>query len=275
MGWSYRDWVGPFYPAGTSQKDFLQLYSLVFDTVEVDSSFYRTPSSSAIEQWKSRTPDGFIFTLKFPREITYDGRLQARADAVLEFEERVRKLDSKLACVLILLPPYSKFEEMFDRVKVLLNLLSNDIRYAVEFRHSSWFRQEVYDLLWNRGMCFSWSVNQYVETPPVVTCDFTYLRLVGDRSITEFDRVQKDRTGIIKDWAGKMEATAAEKNIADAYVFSNNHFAGFAPETINVFRRLSGADEKEWRRLMLEGGRGRDGRWRQTSLDGIPGQTGR
>jgi uncharacterized protein YecE (DUF72 family) len=274
MGWYYKDWVGPFYPPGTLQKNFLQLYSLVFDTVEVDSSFYRTPSASMIKQWKDGTPDDFLFTVKFPREISYDGSLQVAADAVNEFEETVRGLGRKLASALILLPPSSKFEHMFDHLKGLLSTLSTDIRYAIEFRHSSWFRQDVYNVLENSNTCFAWSSNRYVETPPVVTGDFIYLRLIGDRTITTFDRVQKDRMSIMKDWVGKMQATSAEKNITGAYVFSNNHFAGFAPETVNTFRRLYGIDEKEWRRLMVEGGRGHGGRWKQMSLGDTHEQPG-
>ncbi len=267
MGWSYDDWVGPFYPQGSPQKDFLPLYSLVFDTVEIDSSFYRMPSYEMVAQWKSRTPDDFRFTLKLPRDFTHEGRLLTHPFAVEEFENIAMTLGSKLACVLIMLPPSGRYEHMFDQLEELLGLLGSQIRYAVEFRHQSWFRQEVYRLLSDRNICFVWSSNQYAESPPELTTDLVYLRFIGDRKITRFDRVQRDRTDIMKEWLHRLNSRIEEEKVRDAYVFSNNHFAGFAPETINTFRRIAGMEERDWRRIMAARQGGQQAEWRQTGLD--------
>lgn len=269
MGWSYDDWVGPFYPPGTGQRDFLCLYSLVFDTVEVDSSFYSMPSQPMIEQWKHRTPEDFRFTLKLPKDFTHEGRLLTNQFAMEEFERLALILEPKLACVLVMLPPSSRYEQMFEQLKNLLDTMSNRIRYAVEFRHRSWFRPEVYDLLAERGMSFVWSSNQYVETPPQLTTDFIYLRFIGDRKITKFDRIRRDRTDLMNGWLNRLKIVLEKPNIGHAFVFSNNHFAGFAPETINSFRRLAGLGERDWRRIMSEHNADKQGAPRQTSLDSL------
>ena len=269
MGWSYDDWVGPFYPPGTGQRDFLRLYSLVFDAVEVDSSFYSMPPQTMIEQWKQRTPENFRFTLKLPKDFTYEGRLLANQFAVKEFERLAMHLEPKLASVLVMLPPSCRYEHMFDQLKNLLDMMSRRIRYAVEFRHMSWFRPEVYELLAERRMCFVWSSNQYVETPPQLTTDFIYLRFIGDRKITKFDRIRRDRTDTMNNWLKRLNTVAEKYKIGQAFVFSNNHFAGFAPATINSFRRLAGLGEREWRAIMSKHDAGRDGGPRQTSLDAI------
>lgn len=266
MGWSYNDWIGPFYPRGTQQRDFLSLYSLVFDTVEVDSSFYSMPSYKMIEQWRRRTPENFKFTLKLPRNFTHEGRLLVHPFAVDEFENIALGLGEKLASVLVMLPPSSRFEHMFDQLVRLLDLLSGKIRYAVEFRHRSWFRSEVYEMLSKRNISLAWSSNQYTDTPPELTSDFIYLRFIGDRKLTKFDRVQRDRTVAMGEWLNRVNAAVEEADRV-AYVFSNNHFAGFAPETINTFRLLAGMEERNWRHIISKHLASGEGGWRQTTVD--------
>lgn len=264
MGWSYDDWVGPFYPQRTPQGDFLRLYSSAFDTVEIDSSFYRMPSARMLEQWRDRTPGEFRFTMKLPRDFTHEGRLLADPIAVEEFEHLAGMLGNKLSCVLILLPPSGRFEHMFDGLSKLVGMLGSGTRYAVEFRNRSWFRSEVYRLLEDHGVALAWSVNQYAESPPVLTTGMIYLRFIGDRSISKFDRVRKDRGEVVGSWAEKVLDAGREYGASAAYVFSNNHFAGFAPGTVNMFRKMAGLQEIRWHESMSGGG---EGRWHQTRLD--------
>ncbi len=267
MGWSYADWVGPFYPKGTRPADYLRLYSQVFDTVEVDSSFYGMPGEDMIRQWKDRTQDDFLFTLKMPKEFTHECKLRVDGRKLAEFERRAMGLKSKLACVLLLLSPSARYEDMIEDLKHIAKILDERVRYAIEFRNISWFRHEVYDLLREKNISLTWSANMYVDTPPVMTSDSVYLRFIGDRRITSFDRVQRDRTGELKEWNDRLKTVIEQGRARRAFVFSNNHFAGFAPETIFTFRKLAGLEVKEWRRAMM-GMRFNEGS-RQTSLDGI------
>ena len=244
-GWSYKDWAGVFYPKGLPAKDYLTQYSKVFNCVEIDSSFYRIPNAYMITQWKNNTPAGFLFSPKVPKKITHDHKLQNSESTLVYFYSVVSKLKEKLGPVAIQLPPSFKASVHFNILKDFVAQLSPEFKHAIEFRHKSWVTPETYELLKKNNIAMVWSLNQYLETPPEVTADFMYLRLVGDRKITEFDRVQKDRSDDMKRWAKAVKDSASK--FESGYIFFNNHFAGFSPESANEFRRLLGMMELDWK----------------------------
>jgi len=244
-GWSYKDWVGPFYPKELQPRDYLKHYSRIFNCVEIDSSFYRVPNAFMISQWKASTPPGFLFSPKLPKKITHENKLSNSESSLLYFYSVVSKLGDKLGPIAIQLPPSIKVSTHLEAMKDFLSLLDPRFKHAIEFRHKSWFTPETYGLLKKNNAAMIWSLNQYVETPPEITSDFVYLRLVGDREITEFSGIQKDRGGDMKRWAKTVEGKS--EDFDSGYVFFNNHFAGFGPESANEFRRLLGLVELEWR----------------------------
>jgi len=244
-GWSYKDWQGIFYPKELAAKDYLKYYSGVFDCVEIDSSFYRVPSPFMISQWKANTPPGFLFSPKLPKKITHEKKLENSEAALVYFYSVLSKLGPKLGPIAIQLPPSVKLATHLDILKRFLTQLRPEFRHAIEFRHKSWFAPEVYRLLRDSNVALAWSLNQYVETPPEVTADFVYLRMVGDRELTEFTGIQKDRSEELKRWASTVEENTGK--FESGYVFFNNHFAGFSPESANEFRRLLGLMELEWK----------------------------
>src|SRR5215217_4610729 len=141
QGWNYEGWTGPFYPAGTSKQDMLRLYSKVFSTVEIDSTFYAIPSQSSVHAWAARTPPDFTFSLKLPSEITHKNQLRDSRDCLLQFVDRVRELEGKLGCVLIQMPPdFSPAER--GPLNAFLELLPTDMRFAIEFRDKKWISTE-------------------------------------------------------------------------------------------------------------------------------------
>jgi uncharacterized protein YecE (DUF72 family) len=243
-GWSYKDWAGPFYPKDLQAKDYLKFYSGVFNCVEIDSSFYRIPNQSMITQWKSKTPASFVFSPKLPKKITHDNKLENSESTLLYFYSVLNKLGDKLGPIAIQLPPSVKLSTHLDIMKKFISQLSPDFRHAIEFRHKSWFTPEVYKILREHNIAMVWSFNQYLETPPEATADFMYLRMVGDREITEFTGIQKDRSAEMKKWASVVEEKAGK--FEEGYIFFNNHFAGFSPESANEFRRLLGLMELDW-----------------------------
>jgi uncharacterized protein YecE (DUF72 family) len=243
-GWSYKDWEGIFYPRGLAAKDYLAYYSKVFDCVEIDSSFYRVPGQFMINQWWNNTPGGFIFSTKLPKKITHERKLVGSESNLVYFYSVLSKLKDKLGPVVIQLPPSIKFSSHGDVMKEFVSHLSPEFKHAIEFRHGSWFTPEVYSLLKRNNIAMVWSLNQYVETPPEVTADFIYVRMVGDREITEFTGTQKDRSEDMKRWATSVRDGASK--FESGYVFFNNHFAGFSPDSVNEFRRLLGLMELEW-----------------------------
>ena len=244
-GWSYKDWQGEFYPKGLAAKDYLPYYAKVFNCVEIDSSFYRIPSQFMVNQWSANTPSGFHFSPKFPKKITHEGKLKGTESTLVFFYSVLSKLKEKLGPMAIQLPPSIKLSSHEGVLKEFVSQLRPEFRHAIEFRHKSWFTPEVYSLLKKNNIAMVWSLNQYVETPPEVTADFVYLRMVGDREITEFTGVQRDRSADMKRWAEAVKENSGK--FESGYVFFNNHFAGFSPESANEFRRLLGLMELDWK----------------------------
>ena len=145
----------------------------------------------------------------------------------------------------IQLPPSIKLSSHEGVLKEFVSQLRPEFRHAIEFRHKSWFTPEVYSLLKKNNIAMVWSLNQYVETPPEVTADFVYLRMVGDREITEFTGVQRDRSADMKRWAEAVKENSGKFESGNDFI--NNHFAGFSPESANEFRRLLGLMELDWK----------------------------
>ena len=104
-GWSYEDWVGPFYPKETEPQAYLELYSRVFDCVEIDSTFYRAPSPAMIQQWYAKTPEGFVFAPKLPKRITHDQHLQDVSSFLAHFTTTLELVIGKLGPFVVHLPP--------------------------------------------------------------------------------------------------------------------------------------------------------------------------
>ncbi len=251
-GWSYQDWVGPFYPPDAQAKDFLGLYSRTFDCVEIDSSFYRIPSPSMIGHWKSVTPEGFTFSPKLSKKITHENKLENFESTLLYFYSVFSKLGDKLGPIVVQLPPSIKAEKHRAVMEKFISSLEPKFRHAIEFRHKSWFTPETYKLLEKNNISMAWSINQYLETPTEVTADFVYLRMVGTREITKFNGIQKEMREEMERWATALKEKAGSLK-DDSYVFFNNHFAGFGPESVNEFRRLLGMIELDWTKNQAQG----------------------
>ena len=248
-GWSYSAWLGHFYPAKLEAGGYLPYYSKVFDTVEIDSSFYRIPNVFMTGKWAKVTPDNFMFTAKFPKSVTHDRRL-AEPEKDLEYLYKCfTPLKEKLAAFLIQLPPSLSLKEGFRKLKYLLGELDYSYRYAIEFRHETWFTEEVYDLLKHHKVCMAWAALDNLKIPPEVTTNFIYLRLIGDRSIDEkdFGTLQKNRTKEMQAWARRVKNL---KEIPLSIVVANNHYAGFGPESANIFRKMVGLEEVKWDEML-------------------------
>jgi uncharacterized protein YecE (DUF72 family) len=244
-GWSYKDWQGIFYPKDFLARDYLRFYSSVFNCVEIDSSFYRVPSASMISQWKNSTPSGFLFSPKLPKKITHEKKLVDSEATLTYFYSVLNKLGPKLGPIAIQLPPSIKLSTHEASMKAFISQLHPDFKHAIEFRHKSWFTPEVYQLLRKNNIAMIWSLNQYLETPAEQTADFAYVRMVGDREISEFIGTQRDRSEDMQRWASVIKDGASK--FESGYIFFNNHFAGFSPESVNEFRRLLGLMDLDWK----------------------------
>ena len=243
-GWSYADWLGPFYPKETRPEDYLRLYSRIFDCVEIDSTFYRAPSAVMVQQWYSSTPSEFILAPKIPKRITHDQHLENVESYMGHFARTVGQLREKLGPFIIQLPPSFKNPKHLQSLTRFIEALDTEYKYAIEFRHESWFNSDIQNLLTDHNISQVWSVNQYLTTPATLTADFLYLRFVGDRSISEFNKIQKDQSEVLKNWSVALREVGDK--VKDRFIFFNNHFAGFGPGSANEFRRLMGLVELDW-----------------------------
>jgi uncharacterized protein YecE (DUF72 family) len=175
-GYSFPEWKGSFYPADLPAARMLQFYGQRFQTVEINSTFYRMPSESTLKSWSAQVPEEFAFVLKASRRITHDKRLVDTGDAVAYLVKTASVLEKKLGPLLFQLPPF--FRQDLPKLRDFLALIPPDKRVAFEFRHASWFSEEVYNALrgHNAAFCIADAGNE-LDVPFVPTADWGYLRL--------------------------------------------------------------------------------------------------
>lgn len=252
-GWSYPDWVGPFYPPGTPSGQMLERYARVFDTVEVNSTFYAIPPIERTRGWAEATPDGFDFSVKAPRDLTHEARLDLDegADALAAFRDAIEPLGSKLAVVLIQLPPSLEADEGRDRLEDLLASDAIGAPVAVEARNASWDQPGIYGMLDDHDATWVWSENDRWTSTPARTSRRAYVRLLGDRELESFDRLQRDPVPAIDSWQEHLTLQAGA--IDEARVYANNHFAGFGPATANAVLQEAGREPRTWGRAGDDG----------------------
>ena len=210
-----------------------------------------------VKNWYNRTPENFRFTAKFPKVITHDKRLVNFEENQLRyFFDSISQLKEKLLALLIQLPPSIDIVEGLDALRNILPYLDKGFRYAVEVRNRSWFQDLAYNFFRNNQMCLVWSQLADIRTPPIVTSDFVYVRLIGDRSIHEkdFGTIQIDRIKEMKKVARNFTNDTERGNMSGvkfSIVAANNHYAGFGPGTVNIFRQLIGLEEVKWGEEMI------------------------
>src|SRR5262249_27493146 len=182
QGWSYDDWNGTFYPPGAKQEDRLPFYALVFDTVELDSTFYGPPKPTIARSWARHTPAGFRFAAKLPREITHDALLRDSAPALTAFARAMEPLGDKLGPLLVQMP--AEFTRSGDAVRALEAFLAArpaPIRLAVEFRHATWHVPATWESLRRHGVAVAWTEWRELARRRGGTARLFFPRRVGAR----------------------------------------------------------------------------------------------
>jgi uncharacterized protein YecE (DUF72 family) len=209
--------------------------------VEIDSTFYNIPSEVMVRNWNKRTPNNFRFTAKFPKVITHDKKFKNVQKELSLFYERMEPLKDKILALLIQLPPSYQIKEGLEDLRSYDFFFDDTYRYAIEVRHSSWFNDLAYHFFKNNNIAMVWSQMDRLQTPPIVTSDFVYLRLIGDRRLAEnqFGKIQIDRTEEIRGWTKKLkDVRQYEKDVRIGIVAANNHYGGYGPGTVNMFREM-------------------------------------
>lgn len=222
-GWQYPHWRGGvFYPEKLSQREEFSYYVSKFGTVEINSTFYHLPKNSVWEGWEKRAPKDFIYAVKMSRYLTHMKKLESPAEGWGRFYEGARKLGERLGPILFQLPP--SLRKDLGKLEGLAKILPRDERFAFEFRHESWYDDEVYAFL--RSQNWAWAIISHPNLPLVweVTAGFVYLRFHGSQSLYSScysDQELRQFAGRIKNWL---------KEGRDVYAYFNNDGFGFSPK---------------------------------------------
>ncbi len=236
-GWSYKDWEGNFYPPGSHQKDYLTNYSRVFNTVEIDSTFYGIPRKTTVENWYKTVPAGFKFAPKFPQDVTHKSDLTGVEDTVTSFLETMSLLREKLGPILLQFP-YSFTPDMSSNLARFLKDLSSDFDFVVEIRNRRWLSDKFYDMLRKQSVGLALLDHPWMPRPEVVTSKTLYIRFLGDRKkiIEDFSYEHVDREKELLEW--RRIIAALEEKVDDFYGFFNNHYSGHSPSTAQRFIKI-------------------------------------
>jgi uncharacterized protein YecE (DUF72 family) len=240
QGWSYPDWIGVFYPPASKQEHYLPFYGRVFDTVELDTTFYHPPKPSIVRSWARHTPEGFRFSAKVPQRITHEAKLTKINEHMTEFVRALDPLGEKRGPLLVQMP--AEFQRDPGTEGVLDRFLAacpSEAKIAVEFRHASWHDDAIYDLMRRRRAAIAWTEWRDLPRVSAVTADFLYLRWLGNRAdIEKYTHVQIDRGSSFDAWQADLKRVLPE--VREVYGYFNNHWAGHSPASANEMKQRPG-----------------------------------
>jgi len=237
IGWSYSFWKGPFYPNKTVSKDFLAYYATRFDTVEVDSTFYRIPNVQAVTNWKNQTPKSFTFSLKFPGVITHVKMLKNCQRETSLFLDRTKILGEKLGPLLLQFPPNFGVDHLPELADFLQKLPKSN-RYVVEVRDQAWLNTDFYSLLRANNSALAWVDSPSMPQTGEVTSDFLYMRWEGDRKKVKgtLGKIEVDTKDSLHLWANKIKAYLNKQT--DVFGYFSKYYSGYPPSDVNFLSNL-------------------------------------
>jgi uncharacterized protein YecE (DUF72 family) len=175
-GYSFKEWKGTFYPADLKADGMLAFYATKFATLEINNTFYRLPKESVLQEWASQVPENFTFAIKASQKITHHTRLKTESESMVQFLlKNTATLGEKMGPILFQLPPNLKKD--VTRLQNFLSYLPENRRYTFEFRHESWFDEDVFSVLRDRDIAMCISESGELTCPVVCTATWGYLRL--------------------------------------------------------------------------------------------------
>ena len=229
-GWHYKHWCGTFYDEKLPASKMLACYIQQFDTVELNNSFYRLPSPTALESWYQQTPKNFCFAAKASRFLTHNKKLREPENALNNLLPLLEILKEKLGPILFQLPP--KWNVNAERLNEFLQALPRNHRYAFEFRNLSWQTPEVLAILRRHQAAYCIYELAGYHTPFEITTDFTYVRLHGPGGKYQGSYSK----AVLRKWAERIAQW--EKSLRGVYVYFDNDQAGYAAHNALELKRL-------------------------------------
>ena len=246
-------WEGVFYPEGLKPADYLGHYATQFGSVEVDSTFYRSPSPSMVKRWYGVTPPGFVFAAKVPQVITHEKMLEDCGEDLAHFLRAMDELKEKLGPLLLQFPyfnkkKFAKPEDFLARLRPFIEGLPEGYKFALEIRNKNFLGPALLDMLRRKGVALALIDHPWM--PPVdelfqrfdpVTADFSYIRWLGDRYGIEkltktWSKTIVDRRKPLSEWAKACRLIL--KRGVSIFAYANNHYAGHGPATVRQFEEI-------------------------------------
>jgi uncharacterized protein YecE (DUF72 family) len=265
--WSSPDWRGGFYPEAIESADMISAYARQLSTVEIDSTWYRIPGQSTVDAWRERTPPGFIFAAKVPSVISHEKYLLDCDSELNQFAAVMARLGDKLGPLVLQFPYVAKGKDAHEyahgadflaRLKKFAAILPSGFQWAVEIRNSLWVRDELLGLLRARGIALVFTDYYTMDPLPkmaarsgIFTAPFTYIRFLGNhkqmdlavararaegKRRADWDSLFVDRGAQMKSWIPPIRDLLSKG--VPLYVYFNNHYAGYAPGSVELFSRL-------------------------------------
>ncbi len=233
-GWQYKHWRGNFYPAQLPTNRWFQHYAKIFDTVELNSSFYRLPPKETMKHWRMQAPVRFIYAVKASRYLTHMRKLKDPGDPLALLFDRARDLGPHLGPVLYQLPP--RWKPDLARLEAFLEAIPKDVRQTIEFREAAWYTDRIFELLERHRVALCLHDMTGSATPRTVVGPFVYVRFHGATARYSGSYSQEQ----LEDWAEWMDAQLA--NGREVYAYFNNDVGGHAPRNALTLRELMGSD---------------------------------
>jgi uncharacterized protein YecE (DUF72 family) len=265
--WSASDWCGSFYPESIEPEEMIRVYSSKFPTVEIDSTWHYMPNKKMVDAWDSRTPEGFIFSAKVPKVISHEKYLEDCESELTEFLSTMSRMGNKLGPLVLQFPyvakgkdkkEYETGADFIKRLKGFIKLLPKEFKWGVEIRNSKWIGPELLDTLHSREISLVF-IDYYTMDPlyklrgieGIFTAPFVYVRFLGNHKSMDaavkkaqeegkrkrdWESLLVDRTEQTKPWVAPIKDIAARR--IPVYIYFNNHYAGYAPGSVELFSKL-------------------------------------
>lgn len=247
-GWDYKDWIGPFYPKTLERQHHLKYYAKFFRITEVNSTFYNLPSIDTVKKWNSRTPPEFRFIIKMWKEITHNLNQPDVESRISQFLSHMEPLNEKIEAYLLQFPPWFKYSEKhLNQLKFLINEIPAVFKLFIELRNNSWLKPRI--------------ISEFIDGNRIILAttyipnmtpfynpnqNFYYIRLIGDRELSVFNRIQRDQEEAINHLKEEIQKLSNLPNINEIFIIVNNHFQGNAPNSINILKDKLGFEFQDF-----------------------------
>ncbi len=239
-GWDYKDWSGSFYPKNLEKAEHLAYYAKFFDITEINSTFYNLPSEEMVKNWFNVVSKEFKFVVKVWQNITHKFKDADNEYYISEFFSRLEALSERIIAFLFQFPPWFKRTE--NHLKYLKNLIEQippTYSYVIELRDNSWFEpSQLSQFIDGKHIVLGTTYMPGIDPFYLPNQKRYYIRLIGDRALTKFDKIQRTQSVELEAFEKSIQKLLEIKNIDDVFVIVNNHFMGFAPDSVNLIKKM-------------------------------------